>query len=222
MRIEIVERVLKVNDALAEEVRATLDRAGVLAVNIIGSPGSGKTALLEGTAAALRSRIAMGVIEGDVATSRDAERMARCGVPVVQIETRLIGDACHLDANLVRTALPLLPLDQIRVLFIENVGNLVCPTAYDLGEHLRVVVASVPEGDDKPLKYPSTFARASVVILNKIDLMQVTEFSLDAFSAGLREVSQAPLFPLSARTGEGLEDWISWIEARREDSGRAG
>lgn len=222
MRIEIVERVLRVNDALAEEVRATLDREGILAVNIIGSPGSGKTALLEGTAAALHPRIAMGVIEGDVATSRDAERVARCGVPVVQIETRLVGDACHLDANLVRTALPHLPLDQIRVLFIENVGNLVCPTAYDLGEHLRVIVASVPEGDDKPLKYPSTFARASVVVLNKIDLLGATEFSLDAFAAGLREVSPAPLLPLSARTGEGMDAWISWIEAGRQAFGRAG
>ncbi len=222
MRIEIVERVLKANDALAEEVRATLDRAGVLAINIIGSPGSGKTALLEATAAALHLRVSMGVIEGDIATSRDAERIGRCGVPAVQIETRLVGDACHLDANLVRTALLRLPLDQIKVLFVENVGNLVCPTAYDLGEHLRAVVASVPEGDDKPLKYPSTFARASAVVLNKTDLLRATGFSVDAFTAGLRAVSQAPLFPLSARTGEGIDAWISWIETGREALGKAG
>ncbi len=221
MRIEIVERVLKANDALAEEVRATLDGAGILGINMIGSPGSGKTALLERTAPVMPPRMAMGVIEGDVATSRDAERVGRCGVPVVQIETRLVGDACHLDANLVRTALPRLPLAEIRVLFIENVGNLVCPTAYDLGEHLRVVIASVPEGDDKPLKYPSTFARASAVVLNKIDLLQATGFSIDAFAAGLREVSDAPLLPLSARTGEGMDAWISWIETERKALGKS-
>ncbi len=216
MRIEVVERVLRANDALAEEVRATLNQAGTLAINVIGSPGSGKTALLEQTAAILHPRIKLGVIEGDIATTRDAERLARCGVPSVQIETRLIGNACHLDANLVRTALGRLPLDDIQVLFVENVGNLVCPAAYDVGEHLRVVVASVPEGDDKPRKYPSTFAKADAVVLNKIDLLPVTDFSMPAFMEGLREITAAPLFPLSARTGEGLWLWIAWIEAQRE------
>lgn len=216
MRIEVVERVLRANDALAEEVRATLNQAGTLAINVIGSPGSGKTALLEQTAAILHPRIKLGVIEGDIATTRDAERLARCGVPSVQIETRLIGNACHLDANLVRTALGRLPLDDIQVLFVENVGNLVCPAAYDVGEHLRVVVASVPEGDDKPRKYPSTFAKADAVVLNKIDLLPVTDFSVSAFMEGLREITAAPLFPLSARTGEGLWLWIAWIEAQRE------
>ncbi len=216
MRIEVVERVLRANDALAEEVRAMLNQAGTLAINVIGSPGSGKTALLEQTAAILHPRIKLGVIEGDIATTRDAERLARCGVPSVQIETRLIGNACHLDANLVRTALGRLPLDDIQVLFVENVGNLVCPAAYDVGEHLRVVVASVPEGDDKPRKYPSTFAKADAVVLNKIDLLPVTDFSVSAFMEGLREITAAPLFPLSARTGEGLWLWIAWIEAQRE------
>ncbi len=216
MRIEVVERVLRANDALAEEVRATLNQAGTLAINVIGSPGSGKTALLEQTAAILHPRIKLGVIEGDIATTRDAERLARCGVPSVQIETRLIGNACHLDANLVRTALGRLPLDDIQVLFVENVGNLVCPAAYDVGEHLRVVVASVPEGDDKPRKYPSTFAKADAVVLNKIDLLPVTDFSVSAFMEGLREITAAPLFPLSARTGEGLWLWIAWVEAQRE------
>jgi hydrogenase nickel incorporation protein HypB len=216
MRVEVIERVLKVNDALAEEVRAILDRAGVLAVNVIGSPGSGKTALLEQTAAILHPRVPMGVIEGDIATTRDAERIARCGVPAVQIETRLVGSACHLDANLVRTALQRLSLDAVGVLFIENVGNLVCPSAYDLGEHLRVIVASVPEGDDKPRKYPATFAKASAVVLNKVDLLPVTDFSVHDFTEGLREVTAAPLFPLSARTGEGLGTWIAWVEAQRE------
>lgn len=216
MRIEVVERVLRANDALAEEVRATLNRVGTLAINVIGSPGSGKTALLEQTAAILHPRVRLGVIEGDIATTRDAERLARCGVPAVQIETRLIGNACHLDANLVRTALGHLPLDEIQVLFVENVGNLVCPAAYDLGEHLRIVVASVPEGDDKARKYPSTFAKADAVVLNKVDLLPVTDFSLSAFIEGLREVTAAPLFPLSARTGEGLGLWIAWIEAQRE------
>jgi hydrogenase nickel incorporation protein HypB len=215
MRVEVVERVLRANDALAEEVRATLDRAGVLAINVIGSPGSGKTAILERTAALLPSQVRLGVIEGDVATTRDAERMVRCGVPAVQIETRLVGNACHLDASMVRTALARVPLDQIEVLFVENVGNLVCPAAYDLGEHLRVVVASVPEGDDKAWKYPSTFAKADAVILNKVDLLPYVDFSPTAFAAGLRQVSTAPIFPLSARTGEGTAAWIEWITGQR-------
>jgi hydrogenase nickel incorporation protein HypB len=211
MRVEVVERLLKTNDALAEEVRAALDRAGVLAVNLIGSPGSGKTAVLERTAALLPPGMRMGVIEGDIATTRDAERIARCGVPAVQIETRLVGNACHLDANLVRTALSRLPLDGLRLLMIENVGNLVCPAAYDVGQHLRVIVSSVAEGDDKPRKYPSTFIKADAVVVNKLDLVGFTDFSLDAFVAGLREISAAPVFPLSARTGEGIPAWIAWI-----------
>lgn len=222
MRVEVVERVLRVNDALAQEVRAELDRAGTLAVNVIGSPGSGKTALLEQTAALLHPRVRLGVIEGDIATTRDAERIARCGVPAVQIETRLVGNACHLDANLVRVALQRLPLRDIEVLFVENVGNLVCPAAYDLGEHLRVIVASVPEGDDKPLKYPSTFAKATAVVLNKVDLLPVTDFSLVAFDTALRKVSSAPLFPLSARTGEGFKTWLAWIDAQLEASRKVG
>jgi len=215
MRVEVVERVLRANDALAEEVRATLDAAGVLAVNFIGSPGSGKTAVLERTAALLRPHLRLGVIEGDIATTRDAERLSRCGVPAVQIETRLVGNACHLDAHLVRTALTRLVLRDLDVLAIENVGNLVCPAAYNLGEHMRVVVASVPEGDDKPWKYPSTFARASAVILNKIDLLPLTNFSMDAFTEGLRQVTEAPLFTLSASTGEGLRPWIEWVTGQR-------
>jgi hydrogenase nickel incorporation protein HypB len=222
MRVEVVERVLKVNDALAEEIRAELNRTGTLAINVIGSPGSGKTALLEQTAAILHPRVRLGVVEGDIATTRDAERIARCGVPAVQIETRLVGNACHLDANLMRMAMQRLPLTEIQVLFVENVGNLVCPSAYDLGEHLRVVVASVPEGDDKPRKYPTTFAKAAAVVLNKVDLLDVTDFSLAAFTDGLRESTAAPLFPLSARTGEGLGTWIAWVEAQREVIRKAG
>jgi hydrogenase nickel incorporation protein HypB len=215
MRVEVIERVLKVNDTLAEEVRQTLDRAGVFAINLIGSPGSGKTALLERTAALAPPRFRIGVIEGDIATTRDAERVARCGIPVVQIETRLVGNACHLDANLVRTALPRLPLEDLDVLFIENVGNLVCPTAYGVGEHLRVIVASVPEGDDKPRKYPSTFKKADAVVLNKVDLLGVCDFSAAAFLEGLREVTNAPLFSVSARTGEGVDTWLDWLDGRR-------
>jgi hydrogenase nickel incorporation protein HypB len=219
MRVEVVERVLRANDALAEELRARLDGAGVLAVNVIGAPGSGKTALLERTVADLHPRVAIGVIEGDIATTRDAERLAAYGVRAVQIETRLVGNACHLDAHLVRTALPHLPVEQLQLLLIENVGNLVCPTAYDLGEHLRVVVTSVPEGDDKPRKYPATFARADAVVLNKIDLLPYTDFSVEAFVQGLRQVSQTPVFALSARTGEGVSAWTAWLESQRTHRG---
>jgi hydrogenase nickel incorporation protein HypB len=219
MRVEVVERVLRANDALAEELRARLDGAGVLAVNVIGAPGSGKTALLERTVADLHPRVAIGVIEGDIATTRDAERLAAYGVRAVQIETRLVGNACHLDAHLVRTALPHLSVEQLQLLLIENVGNLVCPTAYDLGEHLRVVVTSVPEGDDKPRKYPATFARADAVVLNKIDLLPYTDFSVEAFVQGLRQVSQAPVFALSARTGEGVSAWTAWLESQRTHRG---
>lgn len=216
MRVEVVDRVLKANDALAADIRGQLDRAGTVAVNLIGSPGSGKTSLLEQTVSALQHRFRLAVVQGDVATSRDAERIARRGVRAVQIETRLIGNACHLDASMLRTALRHLRLGEIEILFIENVGNLVCPSAYDLGEHLRVVVASVAEGDDKPAKYPSTFARASAVVLNKMDLQPVSDFSLAAFTEGLQEVSAAPLFPLSARTGEGVELWTAWVTAQRQ------
>jgi hydrogenase nickel incorporation protein HypB len=216
MRIEIVERVLKVNDTLAEEVRKTLTGAGVLAVNVMGSPGSGKTALLERTAALAPPGLKIGVIEGDIATTRDADRIARCGIPAVQIETRLVGNACHLDASLIRTALPRLPLGDLNLLIIENVGNLVCPAAYDVGEHLRVIVASVPEGDDKPRKYPSTFVKADVVVLNKIDLLDVCDFSVPAFLDGLREVTDAPLLSVSARTGEGVDAWVAWLERQIE------
>ncbi|MDR7486487.1 MAG: hydrogenase nickel incorporation protein HypB, partial [Armatimonadota bacterium] len=187
----------------------------VLAVSLIGSPGSGKTALLEQTVARLHPRLAIGVIEGDIATTRDAERLARLGVRAVQIETRLAGNACHLDANMVRTALARLPLEGLRLLFIENVGNLVCPVEYGLGEHVRVVVTSVPEGDDKPRKYPSTFSRVDAVVLNKTDLLPHTDFSTAAFDQAMREVSRGPVFPLSARTGQGLDGWIAWLDARR-------
>lgn len=215
MRIEVVERVLRANDALAADVRGMLDAAGVLAVNVMGSPGSGKTSVLERTAALLHPRLRLGVIEGDLATTRDAERLVRCGVPTVQIETRLAGNACHLDASMVRAALPQLALSDVDVLFIENVGNLVCPAAYDIGEHLRVIVASIPEGDDKPLKYPSTFSKADAVILNKIDLLPLTDFSIEAFIDGLRQVSRAPVFQVSARTGKGLSHWVDWISMHR-------
>lgn len=215
MRVEVVQRVLRANDALAEELRARFEQAGVTAVSLLGSPGSGKTTLLEQTVARLHPRVAIGVIEGDIATARDAERLARLGVPAVQIETRLVGNACHLDANMVRTALAQLPLDGLDLLFIENVGNLICPVEYGLGEHARVVVTSVPEGDDKPRKYPSTFARGDAVVLNKTDLLPYTDFSQAAFDQALRDVSRSPLFPLSARTGQGLDGWIAWLESRR-------
>ncbi|MDR7537171.1 MAG: hydrogenase nickel incorporation protein HypB, partial [Armatimonadota bacterium] len=167
------------------------------------------------TVARLHPRLAIGVIEGDIATTRDAERLARLGVRAVQIETRLVGNACHLDANMVRTALVRLPLQHLRFLFIENVGHLACQVDYRLGEHLRVAVTSVPEGDDSPRKYPCAFAQADAVVLTKIDLLPHVDFSMAAFDQALRDVCKGPCFALSARTGRGLGAWVDWLEARR-------
>jgi hydrogenase nickel incorporation protein HypB len=211
--IAIEERLLSANDAAAAHNRAHFARQGLLAVNLMGTPGAGKTALLEATIRAGRWRIA--VIEGDQATDRDAARIAAAGAPVAQIET---GAGCHLDAGQVHRALHGLGGDA-DVLFIENVGNLVCPALFDLGEHLRVVVTSPPEGEDKPLKYPPMFRAADVVVLNKVDLLPHLSFDLDAWRAALDAVNpRAAVVCLSARSGAGLSEWIEALAAARPRS----
>jgi len=206
---KIKERVLSANDRLALENRARLDQARVLAVNLIASPGAGKTSLILRTIEALRGRARIAVIEGDLASRVDADRVQAAGVPAIQINT---GGGCHLDAPMVAQALAQLPLEAIDLLLIENVGNLVCPTQFALGEHRRVLVASVPEGHDKPIKYPTSFMDMDAIVLNKMDLIPYLDFDWEAFERAVRAVNRdAPIFPVSCRTGEGITTWVTWL-----------
>jgi hydrogenase nickel incorporation protein HypB len=212
MEVKVVENVLKWNDALARANRARFDAAGLLALNFIGSPGSGKTTVLERTVERLAPKLRLACIEGDPYTTKDAERVGRLGIPTVQINTR---GGCHLDANLVASALDDVPLEETDVLLIENVGNLMCPSQYDLGEHVTVVVLSVTEGADKPDKYPAAFQRAAAVLVNKVDMLPFTDVDLGELSVAIRRYHPgAAIFPVSARTGEGLEEWCQWLERR--------
>lgn len=211
--VPVVQKILSANDAIAAENRAALDVAGALGVNIMASPGAGKTSLLLATARRLPAGLRMAVIEGDVAGSIDADTLAAAGVPVVQINT---GGGCHLDAPMVRSALPHLLPGGVDVLMVENVGNLICPAEFALGTHVNLVVASTPEGHDKPYKYPGMFAAADAVALNKADVAAVFDFDFEAFQRGVRMVNpQAPIFVLSCRTSEGLDAWVAWLLAQR-------
>ncbi len=217
MRVSVVKEILSANDQVAAENRGALKAAGTFAVNMMASPGAGKTSLILATAARLPEAIRPGVIEGDLASTIDADTIAARNIPVVQINT---GGNCHLDAPMVRTALAHLPLEGIDLLFVENVGNLVCPANFDLGADLALVVASVPEGHDKPYKYPGMFAAAGAVVLNKADLLQVFDFDLDYFRRGLAMVNpQAPLFVVSCRTGEGMGEWVEWLAGTMKGEG---
>jgi hydrogenase nickel incorporation protein HypB len=216
MKIPVVKQILSANDQVAAENRAALDAAGVFVVNLMASPGAGKTSLILSTVDRLPKEVRPGVIEGDLASSIDADKIAARGIPVVQINT---GGTCHLDAPMVRTALPRLPLGEIKLLFIENVGNLVCTADFALGADLAVVVASTPEGHDKPYKYPHMFASADAVVLNKADLLQVFEFDLEYFRRGLEMLNPGvPLFVVSCRTGDGLQEWVAWLLDRQRVS----
>lgn len=210
--ITVVTSVLKANDAVARENRARLDRAGILALNITSAPGSGKTALLEATLPALAPQRAA-VVVGDLQTSRDAERVAGLAAAVVQINTE---GGCHLAATQVAEALAALSLEGLDFLFIENVGNMVCPAGFDLGEHRRVAMLSVPEGADKVAKYPTLFQPADLILLNKVDLAALLGYDVDLVRADLARVNtRAPLLLLSARTGEGLTAWLDWLRSER-------
>ncbi|MBM4018258.1 MAG: hydrogenase nickel incorporation protein HypB [Planctomycetes bacterium] len=212
-RIRIARRVVAESDRLAAELAERFREAGVFVANLMSSPGSGKTSLLEETARRLAADLRMAVIEGDLATDRDARRIKRAGIPSCQINT---GGGCHLSARQVLDALQEFQLEALDVLFIENVGNLVCPAEFDLGERRRVVLASTPEGDDKPIKYPVAFHKAHCVVLNKIDLLAATDFSLEDFRRYVRGVNPAvPILELSCRTGEGLEGWLDWVRRER-------
>ena len=214
--IAVEQRILNANDQIAAENRAALDAAGTLAINVMASPGAGKTSLILATAARLPADVRPAVIEGDLASRIDADTMAAAGIDVVQINT---GGSCHLDAPMVRTALPELLAGQPDLLFIENVGNLICTAEFALGSHLNLVVASAPEGHDKPYKYPGMFAAADAVVLNKADVMAVFDFDVDFFQRGLAMVNaHAPLFVVSCRTGDGLDAWVAWLLAQRAQS----
>jgi len=217
--VQIEQDILAKNDGYAAANRARLAAAGVLALNLVSSPGSGKTALLTATLERMRGRCALGVIEGDQRTANDAERVRATGVPAVQINT---GKGCHLDAHMVGHAMDALALARGGVLFIENVGNLVCPAGFDLGEAHKVVVLSVTEGEDKPLKYPDMFAAADLMLLNKIDLLPYLEFDVEACLAYARRVNPAiAVLQLSALRGQGMEDWLGWIERARQHAAGA-
>ena len=210
-KVRIVEGVLDANDTIARANRGDFDRAGVTVVNLMSAPGAGKTSLLESMLADLGVRV--GVLEGDVQGSVDADRIAGHHVPVTQINTDPgFGGECHLDANMVRSALPSVPLEDIELLVIENVGNLVCPAEFRVGEDYRVMVSAVTEGEDKPLKYPLMFRTADLVLVNKIDLLPHLTFDLDRFLYHLDAVNpRVERIFVSARTGEGVEDWCDWL-----------
>jgi hydrogenase nickel incorporation protein HypB len=211
--VDVHEKILAVNDRTAAHNREHLARHGVFTVNLMGSPGAGKTAVLEATARALAGRRRLGVIAGDLETERDADRLRAVDVPAAAITT---GTACHLDAEMVHTALHDFPAKGLDYLFVENVGNLVCPAVYDLGQAASIVALSVTEGEDKPLKYPVMFRKADLVLLTKVDLLPHLELDVAALESALaRVMPKAELLRLSARTGEGVDEWVEWLDARR-------
>lgn len=213
MEIKVKLDVLFGNEELAAANRAKFDDVKLKVINIMGSPGAGKTTVLEKTIDLLKDRLKLGVIEGDIYTTKDADRIEQHGIPVTQINT---GGACHLDAAMVAKALPELNLEELDLLIIENVGNLVCPVEFNLGEHLKIAVLSVIEGDDKPLKYPLIFRQSSAVILNKVDLLPFCEVSLENMKLDILSINPGiPIFEVSARTGEGLKDWADWLVTQR-------
>ncbi len=210
--VRVVGRVLAVNERMAEENRRRFAARGIFVVNVMSSPGSGKTSLLQKTLQALAARVSAAVIVGDVATTHDAERLAVTGVPVVQVNTDAFGGDCHLAAHVIEKAAEDLDLGAVELLFVENVGNLVCPAEFDIGEDVRVVVLSVTEGEDKPVKYPAMFRTCHAAILNKIDLLPHLDYDKARALAFIHQVHPGmPVFETSARTGEGLEAWIGWL-----------
>src|SRR4051794_30655891 len=220
VRVRVVEDALDANNTIAKANRDDFDRAGVTVVNFMGAPGAGKTALLERV---VRGIERVGVLEGDVQGSLDADRLASLHVPVTQLQTsRGFGGECHLDANMVRSALPALPLDEIALLVIENVGTLVCPAEFRVGEDARIMVSSVTEGEDKPLKYPLMFRACELVLLNKVDLLPHLDFSVETFVERLQAVHPGvPHMLVSARTGEGVEAFRDWLSALPSRAGAA-
>ncbi len=210
--VPVVRNILQANERLAAENRRFFDQAGIFVVNLMSSPGAGKTSLLEKTIEALAGRIGIAVIEGDLQSSYDAERIQRKGIQAVQINT---DGGCHLDGNMIQIALGSLDLSKVDLLIIENVGNLVCPAEFNLGEHEKIMILSIAEGDDKPVKYPLMFQICSVLLINKIDLLPYTDCDISKIRQSVAQLNaNERIFEISCRTGEGLDPWLSWIEQK--------
>jgi len=219
-RIAVVEKILGANDRLADENRRRLDGAGVFGLNLMASPGAGKTSLIERTLAALVPELRVGVIDGDVATSIDADRAAAAGATAVQINT---GGECHLDATMLQGGLDALDLNALDLLLVENVGNLICPAAFALGTHQSALIASIPEGDDKPYKYPTMYRGVNALVINKIDLLPYVPFDLAYFRRGVELLNPGLVtFEVSCRTGQGLEAWVEWLRMQVSSLERVG
>ena len=208
--VSVKKDILEANTRIAEQIRSALDRHHVRMINFMSSPGSGKTSLIMRTINRFKDHYSMAVIEGDIASSIDAERISQLNVRAIQINT---GGVCHLDANMIEKALTDLDLDHLDLVFIENVGNLVCPAEIDLGAHKNVVILSIPEGGDKPYKYPAIFLEADAVLVNKIDVLPYFDFDLGEFPKIINGLNpSATVIPVSAKSGEGLDEWFAWIE----------
>ena len=209
MEIKVLKDILSANEQIAEGNRQLLDSNNVFAVNLMSSPGAGKTSLILATIKMLKRKVKVGVIEGDVSSSLDAEKVSKEGVPAIQINT---GGDCHLDANMTSSALSNLPLADIDLLLIENVGNLICPVEFALGEHKKVLISSTPEGDDKPFKYPLMFHEVDTVLLNKVDILPYLDFDVKSFAQAIKGINEkAEIFEISCTTGQGIQEWVSWL-----------
>ena len=214
MKVKVATKILEANDRIALENRKIFDRAGLFVINLMSGPGAGKTSLMERTLAG-KEGLRIGVIEGDIAGSDDAERIEKFGAPVVQINT---GGACHLDANMISDVLGDLPLDEIDLLFIENVGNLVCPAEFKVGEDMKVMLLSIAEGHDKPLKYPLMFQESSALVLNKTDLAPYTDVDIGKIRKDALSLNPGlKIFEVSCRTGEGIPEWIDWLRTQKKN-----
>ena len=210
--LTVEEHILSSNEEQAKKNNDRLNEHGILAINMMSSPGAGKTSLILRTISGLKTKFRIAVIEGDIASTLDADKVNQHGIPVIQINT---ASSCHLDAHIVGKALDNLPLNDLDLLIVENVGNLVCPAEFSLGEHKKVILLSTPEGHDKPYKYPLMFTKADAVLINKVDLLPHIDFDMSAFLQGVSALnSDADLIHISCKTGDGLDKWFSWLEAK--------
>lgn len=213
-KVNVVENIMSANDRLALENRKMLDEHGIFAINMMASPGAGKTSMIEQTVPVLMEKYRVAVIDGDLASNIDADRAAAAGAIAVQINT---GGGCHLDAVMLKNALDTLNLEEIDILIVENVGNLVCPAGFQLGTHKNVLIASVPEGDDKPYKYPTMYRGVDTLVVNKVDLLPYIKFNMDYFNDGVRLLNpELTTFPVSCVTKEGVSEWLAWLEEQVE------